>query len=238
MKNVFYDLHIHSALSPCADDGMTPNNIVLMAKIKGLDMISVTDHNSARNIRVIAKLCEQHGIALIPGIEIETVEGVHLLAYVEQVDEIEELANQIELMWGNIQNRPEFFGNQWVMNEEDEVVAEVKRLLVQSTRLTCYEVVQLIHHYRGIVIAAHINKTAHSILTHLGFIPDNLLIDGVELNSSVLNQSAFKNQDAHHPILVNSDAHTLGDMSERENKMELMENSWEGFFNYLMEGRK
>lgn len=238
MKTVFYDLHIHSVLSPCADDGMTPNNIVLMAKIKGLDMISVTDHNSACNVRVITKLCEQHGILLIPGIEIETVEGVHLLAYVKQVDQIEELANQIELMWGNIQNRPEFFGNQWVMNEEDEVVAEVEPLLVQSTKLTCYEVVQLIHHYQGIVIAAHINKKAHSILTHLGFIPENLLIDGVELNASVLNQSAFKNQGADYLILVNSDAHTLGDMSERENKMELMEKSWEGFFNYLMEGRK
>lgn len=238
MKTVFYDLHIHSVLSPCGDDEMTPNNIVLMAKIKGLDMISVTDHNSARNVRVIAKLCEQHGILLIPGIEIETVEEVHLLAYVKQVDQIEELANQIELMWGNIQNRPEFFGNQWVMNEEDEVVAEVESLLVQSTKLTCYEVVQLIHHYRGIVIAAHINKVSHSILTHLGFIPDNLLIDGVELNACILNQSAFKNQHAYHLILVNSDAHTLGDMSERENKMELMEKSWEGFFNYLMEERR
>ena len=43
---LYYDFHIHSALSPCGDADMTPNNIVGMASIKGLDAIAVSDHNT------------------------------------------------------------------------------------------------------------------------------------------------------------------------------------------------
>ena len=77
----YYDLHIHSSLSPCADDDMTPNNIVNMALIKGLDVISLTDHNSTKNVEAVHELCQHKGIKFIPGIEVQTKEEVHVLCY-------------------------------------------------------------------------------------------------------------------------------------------------------------
>lgn len=238
MKDIFYDLHIHSVLSPCSDDLMTPHNIVLMAKIKGLDMISITDHNSARNLEVIADFCRQVDILLIPGIEIETIEGVHLLGFVEQIETMKLLSEQIEASLGGFMNQPEFFGNQWVMNEVDEVIDTVQTLLIQSTRLTCYEVVQLVHHYGGIVCAAHLNKMNHSIITNLGFIPNDLNLDSVEFNAAVLKQNPSSFTQTKFPIMINSDAHTLGDISEREHSLSLKERSWEGFYDYFMGGNR
>ena len=72
-----YDLHIHSCLSPCGDDDMTPGNIVGMSAIKGLDVIAVTDHNSCRNCPAVLKLAEQYGVLAIPGMELTTAEEVH-----------------------------------------------------------------------------------------------------------------------------------------------------------------
>ena len=84
---LYYDLHIHSALSPCADDDMTPNNIVNMAKLKGLDLITVSDHNCGRNVEAASKVAEQAGILFLPGIEMTTAEEVHVLAFfAEDVD--------------------------------------------------------------------------------------------------------------------------------------------------------
>ena len=82
----FADLHIHSCLSPCGDDDMTPANIAGMAKIKGLDIIAVTDHNAARNLPAVQKCCEAYGLLLLPGMEITTKEEVHLLGYFDSVD--------------------------------------------------------------------------------------------------------------------------------------------------------
>ena len=73
-RELSYDLHIHSCLSSCGDDDMTPGNIVGMAAIKGLDVIAVTDHNSCRNCPAVLKLAEQYGVLAIPGMELTTAE--------------------------------------------------------------------------------------------------------------------------------------------------------------------
>ena len=70
----YYDLHVHSCLSPCADDDMTPNNIVNMAILKGLDIIALCDHNSAGNVLAVEKVANSAGLAFIPGVEVATAE--------------------------------------------------------------------------------------------------------------------------------------------------------------------
>lgn len=233
MIQLYYDLHIHSALSPCADESMTPNNIVLMAKIKGLNLISITDHNSVKNMETVAAICEREGMLFIPGIEVETIEGVHLLCYTETLEQMKEIGEIIEKHLGPIENHPEFFGTQWVMNEDDEVVEVFKPLLIQSTNLTCYEVVELVHRYGGIVIAAHINKQMHNILTNLGFIPTDLSLNGVEFNALVLKQSNSEVKWEGDLVLINSDAHQLGDISEQENVLVLPNKSRLDFISYF-----
>ena len=49
MKTYGYDLHVHSCLSPCGDNDMTPNNLVQMALLSGCDILALTDHNTCRN---------------------------------------------------------------------------------------------------------------------------------------------------------------------------------------------
>lgn len=235
---VYYDLHIHSVLSPCADESMTPNNIVLMAKLKGLNLISVTDHNSAQNIETISRICEREGILFIPGIEVETIEGVHLLCYCETVETMKVIGERVEKHLGRIKNHPEFFGTQWVMDEEDIVLRSIESLLIQSTTLTMNEVIEFVHQIGGIVIAAHINKPEHNILTNLGFIPKGLELDGVELNAFVLKQQGEVRELENYPVLINSDAHQLGDISEAENFINLIHKSKRDFMSYFKEGQK
>ena len=74
MSKFYYDFHLHSCLSPCGDDDMTPNNIANMAALSGLDVIAVTDHNTAGNARAVVEAGEKAGVCVVPGIELETSE--------------------------------------------------------------------------------------------------------------------------------------------------------------------
>ncbi|MFQ7058173.1 MAG: hypothetical protein ACLRQX_06170, partial [Turicibacter sanguinis] len=139
---------------------------------------------------------------------------------------------------GMIENRPEFFGTQWVMNEKDEVIERVKPLLIQSTTLTIQDVIKLVHEIGGVVIAAHLNKREHSILTNLGFIPPDLLIDGVELNAYVLKKDKASPKWGDYLVFINSDAHQLGDISEAENVIILENKSRFDFFSYVKKEEK
>ena len=119
--NCFYDLHIHSCISPCASDEMTPNNIVNMAFIKGLNVLSVTDHNCAKHCRVIEKLSSQMGLLFIPGMEVQTREEVHVLCYFKTVDDIEAFEAHLMPLKSKVKNKPKVFGNQLVCDENDEI---------------------------------------------------------------------------------------------------------------------
>ena len=93
---LYYDFHIHSGLSPCSSDDMTPNNIVNMSIIKGLDAIAITDHNGISNVRVACEIGEKNGLIVVPGIEIQTIEDVHIVALFQSIKDIEEFYKQIE----------------------------------------------------------------------------------------------------------------------------------------------
>ena len=105
---LYYDLHIHSALSPCGDNDMTPNNIVNMSLLKGLDVIAVTDHNSCGNVRAVQKAAEGR-LLVIPGMEIETSEEVHILGLFPCIESAEEMEGIIKDLSAPIKNRPEIF---------------------------------------------------------------------------------------------------------------------------------
>ena len=82
----YYDLHIHSCLSPCADMDMTPNNIVNMAKLLGLDVIALTDHNTSLNCEAITKVAEKKGLCVLPGMELTTSEEIHAVCLFDTLD--------------------------------------------------------------------------------------------------------------------------------------------------------
>ena len=121
---IYYDFHIHSALSPCGDKDMTPNNIVNMAAIIGLDAIAISDHNSVGNVRAAMKVGEQVGVKVLAGMEVETAEEIHVLTLYETMEAAEEVAKRVYDALPDIKNRPEIFGNQYYMDENDNIVGE------------------------------------------------------------------------------------------------------------------
>lgn len=207
----YYDLHIHSALSPCGDEDMTPNNIVNMALLKGLDIIAVTDHNSCGNVRAVQKVAGDR-LLVIPGMEIETEEEVHILSYFSTVEQAEKMQEEIEKSIPSIKNRADIFGRQLYLNEEDEIIGEEERLLVTASGLSIEQVFERVKHHGGIAVPAHIDRTSYSIISNLGFIPENIEVSALEITEK--KREDLENKYKDFVILTSSDAHYLGDIAE------------------------
>lgn len=210
---MFVDLHIHSCLSPCADDDMTPASICGMAHIKGLDAIAVTDHNTARNLPYVKEAADYYGLMLLPGIEVTTREEVHLLGYFRTVEAAVACGEVISSHLPPMKNKPAFFGNQYVMNTDDEIVDEETRMLIGATDLDLAEATAVIHAHGGIAIPAHINRGSNGLLVNLGMMPSEPFFPVVEVSRS-LPVDASVVQDRLQ--LFSSDAHQLGAIMEAE----------------------
>ena len=209
----YYDFHIHSALSPCADEDMTPNNIVNMARLKGLSMIAVTDHNSCGNLRAVMQVAADDPLVL-PGIEIETAEEVHILGYFPSIRQAEAMEKRIKEHLPFIPNRPEIFGRQLYMDADDTVTGEEEGLLVTATTLGVADVFSVVQNLGGVAVPAHIDRGSYSILSNLGFLPPELAIRTVEITAK--NRARLEERYKSLTILTSSDAHYLGDIAEME----------------------
>lgn len=221
------DLHIHSCLSPCAEDDMTPANICGMAYIKGLQAIAVTDHNTARNLPYVREAADHYGLILLPGMEITTKEEVHLLGYFSSVETAVEVGEIVSSHLPPMKNKPRFFGNQLVMNTDDEVVAEEDRLLIGATDLSLSECTRLIRDYGGAAVPAHINRGSNGLLVNLGFMPSEPEFPVLEVSPAL---PAEEKAIAGKRILHSSDAHRLGDILEAVSELETERFSAGGLF--------
>lgn len=225
-----YDLHIHSCLSPCGDEDMTPNNILNMAKIKSLDIIAVTDHNSGKNVEACSQLGKTLGILVLPGMEIQTREEVHMLCYFESIQIMNAFENQLEQYRLKVPNRPEKFGNQWVMNAQDQIIEAFPFALILSLNLSINDLYELVHRFNGVLVPAHINKASNSLLTNLGFIPPSLKFDFIEVfKPSPCPSELLENFE----VLSNSDAHSLGQISEPDYFIDVDNKTLEDVILYL-----
>jgi len=206
------DLHIHSALSPCADDDMTPNNIVNMAILKKLDAISVTDHNSCDNVEAIMKVAKSK-LVVVPGMEVQTKEEVHLLCYFKDLDKLLDFGELIRSRLPNIANVPKVFGNQLIIDEKDRVLGQREQLLISSVDLSIEQVLEEVYKRQGALVPAHIDRPSFSIISQLGFIPESLRNGTVEISC---RDNKYSDKFTEEKILHSSDAHHLGQILERE----------------------
>lgn len=218
----YYDLHIHSALSPCGDDDMTPNNIVNMALLKGLDIIAVTDHNACDNAEAVMKAGQKAGLLVIPGMEIESAEEVHVLSLFPDLESTRRVSRVLREHSMHIRNREEIFGCQRILNEDDEQVGTVEELLITATTLSIEEVFRVVSEAGGLAIPAHVDRSSHSVLSNLGAIPDSIAVVNVELSRDCDAESFFTENPElrQYGVLRDSDAHYLWDISEKENYFE------------------
>ncbi|NLW16472.1 MAG: PHP domain-containing protein [Firmicutes bacterium] len=204
------DLHIHSALSPCALPEMTPNNIVNMAQVLGLDVIAVTDHHAAENVAPVYNLARRKGIICIPGIEVQSKEEVHLLCYFAALEPLLDFSNHILTLLNQQLTIEAGVGQQLIFDEEDRVIGERKPYLHQSIPLSIEEIWYLAEKYEACCLPAHLDRPAFGLLGQLGFIPPGLPVQTVEVTLSRAAELAQGGK--YGAVITASDAHSLEQM--------------------------
>lgn len=204
---VRYDLHIHSGLSPCADKDMTPVTVAGFAKMSGLDMIAVADHNAVANVPVALRAGAEYGLCVVPAMELQTAEDVHILCLFPAWEPLQRFHET--LTFQEIKNRPEIFGEQLIYDEEDNVVGREDNLLLVSSTLSVDEAARRVRALGGAAVPAHIDREANGMVQILGTVPEGF--EAVELSSRSTAEERAR-WSAGYRLLVDSDAHTLADI--------------------------
>ncbi len=241
LEKYYYDLHIHSCLSPCGDDDMTPNNIAGMAALKGLQVLALTDHNSCKNCPAFFEACKKHGIVPIAGAEITTAEDIHVICLFPTLEDAMKFDCALEEHKILFPNDEEAFGAQLIMDGEDNVIGHEENLLVNATMLDIDSLVCFAEKFNALVYPAHIDRDSNGIVSVLGTLPVDSNFSAYEFHfASKIGE--FKERFSvleKSPIVVSSDAHFLWDISEAENYFEISLDSYsstalrECIFSYL-----
>lgn len=218
MKRVHYDLHVHSCLSPCADDDMTPHSIAGMAVLGGLDVIALTDHNTCLNCPALMEACREYGIVPVPGMELTTAEDIHLVCLFPALEDALAFSEEVRAHRLLVQNRKNVFGNQFIVDGQDEIVGEEAYLLINATDLSLDGAAALVSAFGGACFPAHIDRESNGMLAILGAFPDSPDFKCVELNDRASRERIERDyQMGNRRVLVSSDAHQLGNINERGN---------------------
>jgi len=191
---------------------MSPGMIVGLAMLAGLDFIAVTDHQSCGNCEAAMAIGEAYaGPVVIPGMEVESSEEIHLLCLFPDLPAARYMEQQIQATLLPLKNRPEIFGEQLLFNEDDEPVGHQDRLLMQACQLSCDDIARQVLDLGGVCIPAHLDREANSMLTSLGAVPQDFPTRWIELSRRVDPGQFFKTHPElqRYPYLVDSDAHHL-----------------------------
>ena len=175
-----YDLHIHSCLSPCGDQDMTPNNIAGMAMLGGLELVALTDHNSTLNCPAFFKTCEKLGVTPIGGMELTTAEDIHMVCLFPDLESTMAFGEYVYEHMMKIKNRPDIFGDQLILDENDVEIGRVDDLLVVGTDLDISSAYDEVIRRGGAAFPAHIDKMSNGIIAILGDFPPEPLFKCAE----------------------------------------------------------
>ncbi len=204
-----YELHCHSCVSPCAENEMTPVTVCGLAKLAGIELLSITDHNSAANLPAAKLACDAYGLALLPGIEVTTAEEIHLLCYFPTVEAALEMGQQLYRLLPDIPCDARYFGEQLVMDEDDRIIDRPQKLLTNAAACNIARAKQMAEVLGGLAVPAHLDKDTTSVLSVLGFMPDEPVFPCVEMRHPEKADSLIASGRMPTPqeILVSSDAH-------------------------------
>ncbi|MDO5417051.1 MAG: PHP domain-containing protein [Lachnospiraceae bacterium] len=237
MINLTYDLHLHSCLSPCGDDDMTPANIVGMAALLGLDVIAVTDHNSCRNCPAVMAAAKEYGVIAIPGMEINTSEEVHAVCLFPNLDAALAFDRYVYDRLMIFPNNEEIFGHQYIYGPDDRIAGTEPNLLINSTDISFDGLWELVRSYDGVMFPAHVDKGSNSLMANLGFIPP----DSHFTTAEVKDLKKLHQLKKDHPylencrIISNSDAHYLEHIREPGLTLPAEEKSIRGVLDTLLQ---
>ncbi len=214
---------------------MTPNNIVGMSKLLGLDIIALTDHNSSLNCEAVIKLGKENGLCVIPGMELTTCEEIHAVCLFDSLEKALAFGEYVKQHQLKIKNRPDIYGRQVIMNDKDEEVGEEDDLLILSTDISIINAGKLVSSFGGVCYPAHIDRDSMSVLSVLGEIPVECGFNVAEVSSAGdIDDLRKKHQIlGNMRIVTNSDAHYLENMRDAANYLELDDLSPEAVINLL-----
>ena len=219
------DLHLHSCLSPCGDEDMTPGNIVGMSLLNGLQIVALTDHNSTKNCPAFFKIATANGIIPVAGMELTTAEDVHAVCLFRDLESAMAFGEYVDAHRFKIQNQPEIFGHQSITDENDEVVGEEQYLLLNASYLSLEEAYAEVKKRGGVCYPAHIDRASNGMIAMLGDFPPDPhftafeLRDGEALEESLQKYPIIRERELMH--VVSSDAHYLTDIAEEGFAIEL-----------------
>ena len=217
------DLHIHTVLSPCAEVEMIPPLIVERALATHLDLIAVTDHNASANVGAVIDAAKKTGLKILPGMELQTREHVHLLCLFDTVEQLTMWQTQVDAAMPDMQNRADLFGEQFVVDAFGDFVRREVRLLLTSADITLENAVKRVSDLGGITIPAHIDRPENGLIPILGFVPPNLNVAALEISSNISDDVACKKfpSCANYALIRGSDAHWLDAMASGVTELEL-----------------
>lgn len=213
MKKYRADLHVHTVLSPCADVEMIPPLIVQKALERQIDLIAITDHNASANVIAVQQAAEGTCLTVLPGMEVQSREDVHLLTIFETLDALETWQTEVDRSLPDLSNQPEFFGEQFVVDKTGEFLRSEPRLLLTSTSFSIDEIFERVRALQGIVIPAHVERFGFGLLPTLGLIPENWHLFAMEISRHTLLKKALAAFPALsiYPLIQNGDVHRLDD---------------------------
>ena len=239
-----YDLHLHSCLSPCGDDDSHPADLAGLACLLGLQIVALTDHNSCKNTGAFVRAAEQacarqgHRMLALAGMELTTSEEAHLVCLFPDVERAMIFDGLVEKRLPAHPNRPEIFGRQILRSAEDEELGDYENLLIPATGFSLAEAAKTVRELGGVSYPAHIDRMSYSVLSNLGFFPDDCGFTAYEL----ADMSRRPDLEAANPVLkgllalTSSDAHRLEDMGSRNGRIELPELTEKALFERILRG--
>ncbi len=210
LREYIADLHIHSCLSPCASLDLSPRAIVERSQKERLDIIAITDHNTAKNVEVIIRLGEENGVKVIPGLEVQSREEIHLLTLFADWPPAAAWAQEVYAHLPDVRNNPDYFGDQPVLDEEGNILEFEDRLLLNSIDLSLNEIMDRVAGHGGIIIPSHYDKDSFSLISQLGLIPEGIHVAALEMSRRSKHRESADRPDI--PRIVSSDAHCLEDI--------------------------
>ncbi|MGN0538450.1 MAG: PHP domain-containing protein [Candidatus Fimenecus sp.] len=233
--NLKYDFHLHSCLSPCGDNDMTPYNLVNMAKLLGYDIIALTDHNSCLNCPAALKAGEEAGITVVPGMELCTSEEIHAVCLFPELVKALDFSDYVKSTMMPVKNDASIFGEQLIMDSTDRIIGNEEILLTSASGISIDDAVKEVSRFGGAVFPAHLDRASYSVLSVLGFMYPEMGFTAAEFT----HKAYIPQYEENHPLLKemkklrNSDAHYLENMVEPSVEIDLPQCSAEAVVNFL-----
>lgn len=211
MEKYLAELHVHTLLSPCAEVEMIPPLIVSEALERGIRIIAITDHNASANVEAVQKAAAGTGLAVLPGMEVQTQEEVHVLCLFDRLDSLAAWQGRVDSEITPLPNDPEHFGEQFVVDETGDFIRREHRLLLTSACLSIEQIFQEVEALGGLAIPAHVDRKAFGLLANLGFVPADLHIEALEISRHVKPRQADQvfPQIKGYPLIQSGDVHRL-----------------------------